>query len=179
MALTRLPTLHSTPRHGAALAILAPLSPRGANLQDAIIIADPDYLLEAMPYYIRNPTYLMRERRFGHVVRFTGKARLSIDLDAILATARTLRTESGKPILILLRLRLDPSDSQIYHEMFNWKLLTTPRTGSRISGFNAISCAICARALTDESFDVFLLDQSDGARNVRPQCGEYLCGPSL
>jgi hypothetical protein len=64
-----------------------------SGLRDAIIIADPDYLLEALP--------------FGNVVKFTKKARLSIDLGDILATARTLQAESGKPVLILLHQKLD------------------------------------------------------------------------
>jgi hypothetical protein len=128
------------------------------DLQDAIIIADPDFLVEALPYYIHNPTYLMRERRFGNVVKFTNKARLSIDLGDILATARALRAESGKSVLILLYQKLDPSRPQIYHEGFNWNLLTTPE---QVRDFLASTrfLARFAPALSDESFDVYLFDQ--------------------
>jgi hypothetical protein len=128
-----------------------------SDLQDAIIIADPDYLLEALPYYIRNRTYLMREQRFGNVVKFTRNARLALDLDDILATARTLRSQTGKPVLILLHKSLDPSPpAQIYHEGYNWTLLTTPE---QVRGFLAATrfLARFAPAQSDESFDVYLL----------------------
>jgi hypothetical protein len=130
-----------------------------SNLQDAIIIADPDFLLETLPYYIHNRTYLIRERRFGNVVHFTTKAWPSIDLDDILATARTLRAESGKPILILLHQQLDSSQPQTYNEGGYWKLLTTPE---QVRDFFTSTrfLARFAPALTDESFDVYLLDLS-------------------
>jgi hypothetical protein len=129
-----------------------------SDLQDAIIIADPDYLLEALPYYIPNATYLIREGRFGHWVKFAKNARLSIDLDDILAAAKTLRMESGKPILILLRQKLDLSKSQIYHEGYNWTLLTTP---DQVSDFLTTTRHLVrfGPAISDETFDVYLLDR--------------------
>src|SRR5262249_9273841 len=131
-----------------------------SDLQDAIIIADPDSLLEALPYYIHNHTYLMRERRFGNVIKFTMKARLSIDLDDILATGKTLRAENGKPILILLHQTLDESQPRTFYEVYNWSLLTTPK---QIRNFLSSTrfLARFAPALTDESFDVYLLDEPD------------------
>jgi hypothetical protein len=128
-----------------------------SDLQDAIIIADPDFLLEALPYYINNRTYLMREQRFDNVSKFTMKARLSIDLGDILLTAKTLRAKSGKPIVILLQQSLDPSQPQIYHEGYNWKLLTTPE---QVRGFLTSTRLIArfAPASRDEGFDVYVLD---------------------
>ena len=130
-----------------------------SDLRNAIIIAEPDFLLEALPYYIQNPTYLMREGRFGNVVKFTRKARLSIDLDDILATARALRAESGKPVLILLNERLDPSQpARIFHESYAWTLLTTPE---QVHNFLTSTQFLerFAPAVSDESFDVYQLDR--------------------
>src|SRR5262249_3041028 len=131
-----------------------------SDLQDAIIIADPDVLVETLPYYIHNRTYLIRERRFGNVSKFTMKARLAIDLDDILATAKTLQAEKDKPILILLHQTLDASQSRIYYEVYNWSLLTTPE---QVRHFLSSTRFIArfAPALTDESFDVYLFDQAD------------------
>jgi hypothetical protein len=132
-----------------------------SDLQDAVIIADPDFLLEALPYYIRNRTYLMRERRFRNVVKFTRKACLSIDLDDVLTAVRTLRAESGKPILILLNTSLDPSQSaQTYHEGYDWTLIVAPE---QVHDF-LISTQFLARvtaARRDERFDVYLLAGSN------------------
>jgi hypothetical protein len=126
------------------------------ELKDAIIIADPDPLLEAVPYYINNPTYLMREQRFGSVVNYTKNARLSLDLNDILATAHNLSSERRKPILILLTQRLDPSQpATTYLEAYNWQLNTTPE---QVRGFLSSTRLLIrfAPARTDESFDVYL-----------------------
>jgi hypothetical protein len=42
-------------------------------LKDAILIGDPDYMLEAMHHYLPNRTYLLREKRYGDTVRFTAR----------------------------------------------------------------------------------------------------------
>jgi hypothetical protein len=132
---------------------------RRADLQDAIVIADPDFLLEPLPYYIRNRTYLMREERFGRFVRFTKNARLSLDLNDILVTAGKLRVQSGKPILILMAQRLDPArPAQVHNEGYNWQLHTTPE---QVRAF-LTSTQLLARfapAVSDESFDVYLFDR--------------------
>jgi hypothetical protein len=129
------------------------------DLQAAIIVADPDTLIEALPYYIDNRTYLLREQRFGNVIRFTSRARLSIELDDVLVTAKRLHSESGKPILILLHQQLDPTQPRIYQEGYNWILRTTPEA---VRNFLAATRIIAqfAPASTDESFGVYLLDES-------------------
>jgi hypothetical protein len=129
-----------------------------SDLQQAVIIADPDYLVESLPYYMPNRTYLMREQRFGNVVRFTQKARLQLSLDDILANARSLQSETGKPVMILLTKRLDPSlPPQVYREGFNWDLVTTP---SQIRTFQTSTRLIQSfpPASGDESYDVYIFD---------------------
>ena len=46
---------------------LADLILRDPGLRDAIIAAEPDYLVEPFPYYVPNRTYLLHEQRFGNV----------------------------------------------------------------------------------------------------------------
>jgi hypothetical protein len=101
----------------------------------------------------------MREERFGRVVRFTKNARLCLNLDDILATARKLRVESGKPVLILLAQRLDPArPTQLHNEGYNWQLHTTPE---QVRGFLTSTQLLARFALAkkDESFDVYLFDR--------------------
>ncbi len=66
------------------------------TLAGATIIADPDFLLEPVPYYMTNPTYLIRESRFGSVVKFTQKARLRLTLDDLLVAARRIEGENSE-----------------------------------------------------------------------------------
>lgn len=97
------------------------------DLRQAVIIADPDYLLETLPYYVSNPTYLVREQRYGNIVHFTRAARLELSLGDILASGRRLRQETGRSVVILLSHEIDRSlPAQVYHEGYNWKFITTP-----------------------------------------------------
>lgn len=138
---------------------LARLIERTPGLQEATIMADPDYLVEPLPYYLPNPTYLLREQRFGNTVRFTDSARLTIYLQDILDEARRVHDMTGKPVVILLHERLDPSAPvRAVNEGYNWQLWTSPEqvqtflaSTRRIARFEPVCC-------NDESYDVYVLD---------------------
>jgi len=103
------------------------------RLKDAIIMADPDYLVESLPYYLRNPIYLLREQRFGTVVKFRKQAVVRLTLDDILDNARRLHAQSGKPVLILLREHLGTAErGRIVREGYNWTLVLT---GEQVARF--------------------------------------------
>jgi hypothetical protein len=140
---------------------LAALIMQRPDLRDAVIIADPDYLVEPLPYYLANRTYLMREQRFGNVVIFTRKARLRLSLDDILTDASNIRHDTGKPVIVLLQQRLNASEpARVYREGYDWELITTP---NQVRAFQASTRLIArfAPARDDESFDVYVLDNSD------------------
>ncbi|UST55902.1 hypothetical protein NF681_19355 (plasmid) [Comamonadaceae bacterium OTU4NAUVB1] len=132
------------------------------ELRDAIIVADPDYLVESVAHYLPNRIYLLREQRFGNVVMFTRKARLALGLDEVLADARRLRAETQRPVIILLAHRLDaaaPAPAATVTEGYNWTFSTTPAQVAdflsatrRLASFGPVCC-------TDETFDVHLLDR--------------------
>src|SRR5579872_4673541 len=142
---------------------LAQLVKARPDLHDAIIIADPDYLVEPLPYYISNPTYLMRENRYGNVVHFTRHARLSISLGDILATARMLHQQTGKPIIILLEHRLhDVASALMDTEGYEWVLTVKP---DDIRSFLESTQFIMSfgPAMTDETFDVYTFGVASGS----------------
>jgi hypothetical protein len=135
------------------------------RLVDAVVMADPDDLVEALPYYVRNPLYLPREQRFGDYAVFTRDAQLVLDLDDLLAIARRVRDESGRPVVVLLAERLErdrpPRD---VHENYNWTLSITPDgtarfldATERLARFGPVCCS-------PESFDVYLLDRQRDPR---------------
>jgi hypothetical protein len=97
------------------------------DLRNAMIIADPDFLVEALPYYMPNPTYLVREGRFGNVVRFTRRAHLLLALSDFLHAAQRLRAGTHRPVVILLAMPLDPrAGPMVVPEGYDWKLTVTP-----------------------------------------------------
>ena len=137
------------------LGILISTSP---NLQDAILIGEPDSFLESLPYYISNKMYLMRERRFGNFCIFTKNAKLSLSLEDILKDAKDLHTESKKPIVILLKHQLRLSDpAKTILEGYNWEYTSTPE---QVQEFLAATKLLKSFGPVsgDESYDVYLLD---------------------
>lgn len=130
------------------------------DLKDAIIIADQDSLLEALPYYIDNSLYLMHEQRFGNVVTFTNKALISVNLDDIRNVAKKLNQERGKPVVILLAHTLDPGQpAKEYRESYSWKFAVTPEQVRRFLASTQLLVHF-APAKSDESFDAYLFDGS-------------------
>jgi len=122
--------------YGIVIAPVAALDNRNNNvrsilaghpeLKQAVIVADPDFLLETLPYYVSNPTYLMREQRYGNVVHFTRKAQLELSLGDVLTNARRLRQATGSPVVILLSHKIDPSLApRVYREGYNWTFTIT------------------------------------------------------
>jgi hypothetical protein len=129
------------------------------DLKNAIIMADPDYLLEALPYYIDNPIYLMRQRQFGNVVTFTNEALLKLDLDDILNVAKRLHQERGEPVVILMERRLSADQpATVYPEGYNWTLNVTPDQVRRFLASTKLLVRF-GPAKLGETFDVYLLDR--------------------
>ncbi len=129
------------------------------ELHEAVVIADPDFLLETLPYYVSNPTYLMREQRYGNVVHFTRKAQLDLSLGDVLTNARRLREETGRPVVILLSHQIDPSlPTQVSEEGYDWKFTITPE---QARAFQLSTHFIARRppAETTEEYDAFVMDR--------------------
>lgn len=69
---------------------------------EAIIIGEPDMRLESLPYYASNPLYLSREGRYQKFVRLTRENKQELTLGEMLETARSLKQQEQKPVLIAL-----------------------------------------------------------------------------
>jgi hypothetical protein len=130
------------------------------RLGDAILIGNPDVMLEPVRYYADNPIYLLREQRFGHIVRFTRNARLDLDPDMILADARALAARFRRPVVIVMHQRLDTADPPYrMQEQYAGTFTSTPESAARfLAGTRRL--ATFAPAGTDESYDVYLLPGS-------------------
>jgi hypothetical protein len=129
------------------------------ELHDAVVIADPDYLIEPLPYYISNPTYLMHEHRFGDIVHFTRSATLDLTLGDILDTATHLHATTGRPVVILLQDRLQPSaPAQSISEAYDWHLTTTPEEVRQFQASTHLLESYGRVSDNDETFDVYVLN---------------------
>jgi hypothetical protein len=127
------------------------------SLRDAVVVGNPDVILEPLSYYAPNPVYLARERRWGRVVAFTKAAMRTSSLAELLDTARRLRRETGRPVVIVLQKRLVArAPAEDWDQGYIGRFVTTPE---QVRAFLTATrrLASFAPAITDETYDVYLL----------------------
>ena len=130
------------------------------GLKDAIVIGEPESVIEALPYYASNPTYMLRQSQFGSVVKFSKSVRLDLNLGDVLAAAKTLAAHSGEPVLILMEEALEPGQAtQVVDDGYGRTFTITP---AEVQAFlaNTKRIAHFGPAQTDETYDVYQLDPS-------------------
>jgi hypothetical protein len=128
------------------------------DLKEAVFIADPDYLLETLPYYVSNPTYLIREQRYGNIVHFTRKAQLELNLGDVLCNGLWLQQHTGRPVVVLLSHKVDPSlPTQVYKEGYNWKFTITPEQAHDFQLSSRLLEYHVAPSETDEEYYVYVI----------------------
>ena len=97
----------------------------------AVLIGEPDFAMESVHYYVANPIYIVREQRFGTIVRFVRSARAEMSLIELLRAAWDVRTREQRDVLIALGhlKELDPASpagtlgtsvSYKYGKTFSW-----------------------------------------------------------
>ena len=124
-------------------------------LKDAIVMADPDTMLEPLPYYADNPLYFLRRQQFGKVALLSNNARQLLTLDDILGDAERLHLKTGRPIVFLSHLELSPTTNVRRKMMYNDETLVTPEAARRF----LLATRIIARLRpsgTDENYDVYV-----------------------
>lgn len=127
------------------------------GLDRAVVIANPDVLLEPLPYYAEHPQWIVREKKWGHVIAFTKAAAVPLRLRDILNTARRLRAATGRPVVIVMQLRLDQQPLAEHWQQGYMGELNTPPADVRAFVVGTRLLARFDPALTDEYYDVYLL----------------------
>jgi hypothetical protein len=130
---------------------------RAHHLERAILVSDPDVMLEPLPYYADNPIYLLRSRHFGRVVPFSDAARRPLSLGEMLARMRALHTQTGQPVVALLQFPLPEQPAAVVRTEGYLGVFTT--TPAEVGAFRAATRRIAsfAPAVSDERYDVYLL----------------------
>jgi len=125
------------------------------DLKRAIVIADPDLMLEPLPYYIDNPLWFLREERFDRLFFKTSSERQQISLDTILVDAARLNQTYRRPVVILLQTDLDAAKPGAHLTMYRD---STSVSQAAIGRFRR-STRLVARlgpAITDEHYDLYV-----------------------
>jgi hypothetical protein len=96
-----------------------------AELREAILVPEPDYYLESLPYYADNPIYLTREGRFGKNASWSSANAQQLSLGELMAEARRLRIRYRRPVLVVLghpglRTGQAGEAAMFYRKRFTW-----------------------------------------------------------
>ena len=135
-----------------------------AEYRNAIILGEPDYALESLPYYAPNRIYIPREDRFGKRVTWTTVSKTRLSLGELLHTAQQLNKTHRVPVLIALgHLALlhqpcqQPAEiAYSYNKTFTWscqELTTFHSHTTPVASFTDAS--------GDENYAIYRLDETD------------------
>lgn len=130
------------------------------DLRGSIVLGDPDTMVEALPYYVSNPIYFVREHRFGNTIIFSHSAISTMSIKAILSAARDLHARTRRPIVIVLAERLGPNMIAGERDRGYYGPLRIDPNEVRDFLAATVRIARFAPAVTDESYDVYVLDDT-------------------
>ena len=125
------------------------------ELSGAIVMADPDTMLEPLAYYVDNPLWFLRQQRFGKVVRLAKNGRHLLSLADVLSDARRLHELTGRPVVYLSHDKLQDKQEEKSAAMFRDGTVLRPQ---EVRQFWA-STRLVARlrpAASDEEYDVYV-----------------------
>ena len=128
---------------------------KSTTYQDAIIVPEPDYLVESLPYYAKNKIFLPREHRFGTTVSWTTKSNQHLSLGELLSLAHNLKNRYDKNVLIVMgHLELYRHDHYEKNYSFNKVFLWDTKQFEEFSR-STIPVAEFMSAYSDENYWIF------------------------
>ncbi|MGK2961682.1 MAG: hypothetical protein ACSLFK_05965 [Gemmatimonadaceae bacterium] len=93
----------------------------------AVLMSEPDPLIETLPFYVRNPTYFPRQREYDYRAYFDrgDKRQLDLGLGQLMAIANSVACNTRQPVLLSIghrRFHFDESGtaSGPYGAIFTW-----------------------------------------------------------
>jgi hypothetical protein len=142
--------------------ILGQLIARTPMYHQAILMAEPDYVIESLPYYADNPLYLPREGRFNNVVSWTTASAERMSLGQLLDAAQHIQQREGRPVLLVLgHLKIREVEKQTageirysYNKTFSW----LPEDWLRLAALQHV--ARFDEAMGDEVYEVYVINES-------------------
>lgn len=124
------------------------------ELGRAILLPEPEHLGESLPYYVDNDMYLAREGKYGKAATWSHEAKQQMTLGELLATAETLKQNTGRPVIILIGPHLTGEGAN-FAVGYGWEFSYTPADFAALN--EHASKLPIDRNATDENFDAYLL----------------------
>lgn len=135
------------------------------DLKDAVVLSEPQWMVETLPYYCDNPTFLTREGRFGTTSYFArNRLQAELSMRELVDIAERLRRETGRKVVVMLPPDLDmnrPERPYPYWERGGVPLITFTMDARSVETFRARTTLLLEpeRAfLSDERYQVHVFD---------------------
>jgi hypothetical protein len=131
--------------------------------RNAILISEPDYMMESMPYYVTNRVYMPRQGEFHYRVYFGAKRTDSLSLDRLVAISDSVACANRAPVLLAIQYRefaylpQGIAHPQYAGTVFTWDSLSWARLHLRQpDGRHPV--AVFPFATTDEIYRIYLIE---------------------
>ena len=128
-------------------------------LAGAVVIGEPDAPVTSLPYYAGNAIYLPREGVYRSWLTFAPPRRAAYDLGALLAAARDVRAQSGRPVIIALGYDLQETGLHTRHSGTRYEetFAIAPESRDEFRAATRLLAKLTGPTVTDERYDVYLL----------------------
>ena len=138
---------------------LAAIIAADPRLDRAIVIGEPETLMQSLPFYRENPVFLPQEGTFRNWIVVTEPRRHDCELGALLATAKELRARHQVPVILVLGWLLDGADRQSAYvgTFFEQTFTMTAAAREEFLRQTELLGRLRAAPMTDENYDVFVL----------------------
>lgn len=131
---------------------------RDPRLREAVLVPEPDYLAEPLPFYTNNPIYFTRESRFGTFIHFTTANAAELSLDELLDTAHEVREKTGKPVLLMIGHVLPVQGPYEIFFSYGKTFRYSPKELKRLETETVLLTQFRS-AMIDENYDIHLLKE--------------------
>ncbi|HEY0243839.1 MAG TPA: hypothetical protein VGC52_14340 [Gemmatimonadaceae bacterium] len=123
--------------------------------ESAVLMSEPDYMMESMPYYVGNPVFMPRQAEFASRVFFdrTGRRKADMTLADLLSAADRVSCDRRQPVLLAIgypEIASHPQGKEypLYRGLtFTWDAESKARLGPPVARF--------PEATTDELYAVY------------------------
>lgn len=123
--------------------------------RQAVIMGEPDYLIESMPYYVDNPVFMPRQDEFATRVYFdrTGRRKPDLTLGELVSIADRVSCERKQPVLLAIGYPSFPVQATgrqypLYRGLtFTWDPPSRTLLGPPVASF--------PKATTDEHYTIY------------------------
>jgi hypothetical protein len=121
-----------------------------ATLRDAIVLAEPDYMVEPLPYYVPNRIYLPREGKDMIKIDLTTERKARLTLDEFLDAGITLKRDTGRPVLMVIQ-PLDPRGPFVLKYPYGFEFEYSPQSLERFQSI-VEPLVVFDKAVSDENY---------------------------